>query len=140
VEAEGDDLLILRTQGEVSAEQARLLVQLDRDQARRLGYSLILIDGRGLTGFGAQARHATFAEMKLHDGYLGSTAVFGLSGAMRVVLLLLIRAMALLARNFDDEMQVFATEAEARDFLTLRRPQRRAEAQSRIMQPGRPVP
>jgi hypothetical protein len=78
--------------------------------------------------------------MKLHDGYLGSTAVFGLSGAMRVVLLLLIRAMALLARNFDDEMQVFATEAEARDFLTLRRPQRRAEAQSRIMQPGRPVP
>ena len=67
VTPQGDDLLILRTQGEVNAEQARLLVQLDRDQARRLGYSLILIDGQQLAeylyeyGVGVQIEQATAA-------------------------------------------------------------------------------
>jgi hypothetical protein len=44
---------------------------------------------------------------------------------------LVLRAVALLGTTFDDEMQIFATEAEARAFLALRRPQRQRQAARR---------
>jgi hypothetical protein len=72
-----------------------------------------------------------FAEMERHPGYMGSTAMFGASGALALVMKLVLRAIALLGTTFDDEMQIFATEAEARAFLALRRPQRQRQAARR---------
>lgn len=131
VEAEGDDVLVLRGQGDISSEESRQLIALDREQARRNGYSLILIDARKVTGFGAGARQAMFEEMKRHSGYLGSTAIFGIEGALFSVMKLVIRGVSLLSIKFDDEMQIFSTEAEARAFLAKRRPQRQQQAAKR---------
>src|SRR3569832_1295049 len=112
VEHEGDDLLVLRLGGDVLAEDAAQLVRLDREQAARNGYSLVLIDGRSSAGFGSGARQAAFDEMKRHPGYIGSTAMFGVPGPLALVTKLILRAVALLGLHFDDEVQMFATEPE----------------------------
>jgi hypothetical protein len=72
-----------------------------------------------------------FAEMQLHPGYIGSTAMFGLSGPLVMMMKLVLRAVALLGTSFDDEMQIFATEAESRAFLALRRPLRQQQTLNR---------
>jgi len=131
VEQEGDDLLVIRIRGDVSADEARQLVILDREQAAKNGYSLILLAGSELKSFGAAAREATFSEMKRHQGYLGSTAIFGLSGSMVWLMRLVLRGVALLGSYIDDETQIFASEAEARAFLLKRRPQRQQQAAQR---------
>ena len=131
VEQEGSDLLIIRARGEATADAMRQLVLADRELARRNGYSLILIDGTLWSTFGAGARQATFDEMKRHSGYLGSTAIFGLSGTMVWLMRLVLRGMLLLGSYLDDEVQMFATEPEARAFLAARRPQRQKQAAQR---------
>jgi hypothetical protein len=72
-----------------------------------------------------------FAEMQRHPGYLGSTAMFGFSSALTLVLKLVLRAVTLLANNYDDEMQLFHAEPEARAFLVERRPLRKVDAARR---------
>ena len=129
VEGEGPDLLILRASGDVSAEEARRLILIDRELAQKNGYSLILIDARGGSRFGAGARQAMFAAMQQHPGYIGSTAIFGLNGPLVLLMKLVLRAVSLLGTSFDDEMQIFSTEAEGRAFLAQRRPLRQKQTQ-----------
>lgn len=131
VEQDGPDVLTLRGRGVISAKEARLLIAMDREQARRNGYSLILIDATGISGFDAAARQAMFDEMKQHAGYLGSTAVIGLHGPMIWLMGLIMRGVALLGRHFDDEFHICASEEEARSFLRKRRPLRQRQAAER---------
>lgn len=131
LEADGADMLVVRLQGKITAADATQIVALDRAQAQRNGYSLILIDGRLLTGFGADARQATFAEMKRHSGYIGSTAIYGLSGTMAWIMKLVLRGVAVLASYIDDEVQLFDTEHEGREFLVKRRLLRQRQAAQR---------
>ena len=132
VESDGDDVLVLRFNGDITPDEVRGLVRMDRELWRRNGYSLILIDGTAGGTFGAGARRAMFAEMELHPGYLGSTAMYGMPGALALVMKLVLRAVAILAKDrYDDEMQLFSTETEARAFLDKRRPLRRQQAAAR---------
>lgn len=131
VEQAEPDVLILRGSGEISAEEARLLIAMDREQARRNGYSLIVIDATRILGIDAAARHAMFDEMKQHAGYLGSTAVIGLNGPMIWLMGLIMRGVALLGRHFDDEFHVCANEDEAWSFLRKRRSLRQRQATER---------
>lgn len=134
VESDGDDVLILRFNGDITPDEVRGLVRMDRELWRRNGYSLILIDGTAGGTFGAGARQAMFAEMELHPGYLGSTAMYGMPGALALVMKLVLRAVAILAKDrYDDEMQLFSTETEARAFLDKRRPLRRQQAAARAV-------
>ena len=131
VAEDGEDLLFLHIEGDVSADEARQLVVLDRAQARRNGYSLVLIDGTRLTNFGAAARKAAFEEVKRYSGYLGSTGIYGLSGPMMWLMRLVLRGLILLASYIDDEVQIFSTEAEAREFLNRRRSLRQRQVAQR---------
>jgi hypothetical protein len=131
VEQRGEDALILRGSGEISPEEARLLIAMDREQARRNGYSLVIIDATRISGIDAAARHAMFDEMKQHTGYLGSTAVFGLKGPLIWLMGLIMRGVALLGRHFDDEFHVCANEDEAWSFLRKRRALRQRQANER---------
>lgn len=128
---EGDDLLVLRLHGDITPEDARQLVALDREQARRNGYSLILLDCTNVASFSSATRQATFDEMKRHSGYLGSTGVYGASGTIAWLMKLVLRGIALLGSYLDDETRMFSTEAEARAFVAMRRPQRQLEAAAR---------
>jgi hypothetical protein len=131
VEQLGPDVLLMRLLGELTAEETRQLIILDREQARRNGYSLVLIDGTQLAGYGSEARQATFDEMRRHSGYMGSTAIYGLSGTLTWLMKLVLRGVGVLASYIDDEVQLFATEEEARAFLNKRRPLRQSQASSR---------
>lgn len=127
---EAPDLLRIRTVGPLRPDEARALVQADRALWREHGYSLVLIDASAADTFDAAARRASFDETKRHPGYLGSTAVFGLSTYMRVLLNLIANALRLTGDQ-DDELRCFADEAAAIAFLRARRPARQQQALAR---------
>lgn len=127
---EEPDVLRIRLAGPLSPDEARRLVQADRALWRERGYSLVLLDAREAGSFDAATRQASFDEAKRNPGYLGTTAVFGLSASLRVILNLIANALRLL-KDQDDEMRCFAHEAEARAYLKARRSIRQQQAQAR---------
>lgn len=127
VTLEAPDFLHIRVCGALSPDEARALVRADRAVWMDAGYSLVLLDATEGTTFPAAARAASVEEVKLHPGYLGSTAVFGLSPYMRVLLNLMGNALRLLGTQ-DDELECFKDEEAARAFLALRRPLRQKQA------------
>jgi hypothetical protein len=131
LEQEAADLLMVRMHGDISAEEARQLILIDRQQARRNGYSLMLIDCTHMAPVSSSVRKSSFEELKRHHGYIGTTALFGATGAVAWMLKLMLRGFALLATHVDDEVQMFSTEAQARAFLARRRPQRQLEVGTR---------
>lgn len=124
------DVLRIRLVGPLRPDEMRALVRADRALWRDRGYSLVLLDAREAGSFDAAARHAAFDEVKQEPGYLGTTAVFGLSGSLRVLLNLIANALRLL-KDQDDEMRCFSHEADARAYLKARRSARQQQAQSR---------
>lgn len=127
---EEPDLLRIRLTGSLSPDEVRTLVQADRALWRERGYSLVLLDAREAGSFDAAARQASFDEAKRDPGYLGTTAVFGLSGSLRVLLNLVANALRLL-KDQDDEMRCFLSEADARAYLKTRRAVRQQQALAR---------
>lgn len=127
IEQEAADLLTIRMHGEISAEEARQLIVIDRQQAKRNGYSLMLIDCTHMAAISSSVRKAAFEEIKRHHGYVGTTAMFGATGVVAWLLQLMLRGFALLVTHVDDEVQMFSTEAQARAFLLRRRQQRQLE-------------
>lgn len=127
---EEPDLLRIQLAGPLSPDEVRTLVKADRALWRERGYSLVLLDARAAGSFDAAARHASFDEAKRDPGYLGTTAVFGLSASLRVLLNLVANALRLL-KDQDDELRCFVHEADARAYLTARRTVRQQQAQAR---------
>lgn len=131
---EEPDVLRIRLSGPLHADEARVLVQADRALWRERGYSLVLLDARQASSFDAAARQAAFDEAKQDPGYLGTTAVFGLSSTLRVLLNLIANALRLL-KDQDDELRCFVHEADARAYLKARRSPRQQQAQARKRSP-----
>ncbi|MFO0579942.1 MAG: hypothetical protein U1A78_38715 [Polyangia bacterium] len=129
VAREAPDLLFVRLDGPIHPDEARALVRADRMIWREHGYSLILIDAQQAGAFDAAARQASFDEIKRYAGYRGTTAVFGLSPYLRILLNLICNALRLLGDQ-DDEVQCFKDEQDARAFLEARRGVRRQQALS----------
>ncbi len=98
----------------------------DTENFRRNGYALFLVDGRGLGTISPEARrtcHQILNETWPYNGpYVGSIAIFGLNRAMQVLLLLIVRAIALV-RPHNRHVSFMSDGAAARKWLSEQRAQ-----------------
>lgn len=127
VTREAPDLLCFRLSGPISSDEARAMTRADRELFLERGYALVLIDARHAGSFDAAARQASFDELKRYRGYRGTSALFGLSPYLGVLVGLISNALRLLGDQ-DDEIRYFKDEPSARAFLESRREARRQQA------------
>lgn len=106
----------------------------DTENFRRNGYALFLVDGRGLGTISPEARrtcHQILNETWPYNGpYVGSIAIFGLNRAMQVLLLLIVRAIALV-RPHNRHVSFMSDGAAARKWLSEQRAQYLARDQKK---------
>jgi hypothetical protein len=116
---EPPDICYLAYDGDVDSDAAQRLSDISRVFTVPQRYVLLLID---LSRTGTISAEARKRSAKGGKGVpIRGVAVFGASPLMRVLASLVGRASDLLSGNTDNPTRFFATEAEARAFLTERR-------------------
>ncbi|MBL8632126.1 MAG: hypothetical protein JNM40_02810 [Myxococcales bacterium] len=124
------DIQWLRLRGVVEESELRTITEQGRDLCLRLGYYIVLCDSSVSTGMSPSARRYNADFNGANPGLLGLSIVYGASQTSRVLLSMLLRGMALLAKN-QPRILFAKDEAEAVAMANAERPLLQAEAARR---------
>lgn len=116
---EDPDLVRVVFDGEVDLKQLYEMNDLVREFKASRGTIYLVADARKGLGFSAEARKAVSDDPKLSP--YAATAFFGASFAMKTIVNMLNRAMALMGRSTGGVMTFVDTEEEARAWVAKQR-------------------
>lgn len=120
------DLLHIENHGPFHGEEAGPFVSIYQQVYARHGYLLVLLDMRDAGPASSEARRAVVDWAKKRAATVAIAAVSG-SVIARTTLMLILRAVQTLSAQVP-LLSFFSTEAEAREWLSQRRPELRAHA------------
>lgn len=118
-QVEGDTVFVA-IQGDVRADHLEALIEICEKIEAEHGYFLTLADVRQVGRVPSEIRRRS-AEWGRHHRP-GGYACYGSSAMTRTIITLLIRAISLVSKQ-DTPVMFFASEAEARKWLAVRRQQ-----------------
>ena len=105
--------------GDIDGDEVRRIIRESRVFTVGERYVLTLLDLSQVKSISSEARKAA-VEIR-GDVAARGTAIFGVSGHLRIVMSLLMRALQLLHQRADRPVLFFHTEEEARAWLAERR-------------------
>ena len=117
-----DDIVVIKTLGEVTREDLVVIFDAYFKVRSRYGRVFAMYDGRQGKGMASDARKEIMASSDNPDRQTNAVAVFGAPFAMRILVNMLDRALIGLRRR-SLGVTMFATEAEARAHLAQQRQQ-----------------